>query len=205
MKNGKKILLVMLITATIFGVFGMDTYSYFSNIEIAKSTMTAGTWMGIDTEKAILTGNGWTNLHGIFLIPGGPGSDDRISKIAISWTGGEGKVTGIRIGGKIFWSGIGVSGQELTAEDSYTLDKKSVNEYSFDSDMHGKTFTIDITMDDGQVISETFSPKWRDEKPEGHESSSDNGNNGNNDDNGDKGNTETVTGDHTETLTIGHE
>lgn len=164
MKNGKKMLLVVLVTATICTILSMSTYSYFSNTEIVESTMTVGTWMGIDTSSAMLTGNGLANLHGIFIIPGGPGSDNKISKISISWTGGEGKVTGIRISGKVFWSGVGISGQELTAEDGYIVDNRSVNEYSFDSDMHGKIFTIDITTDDGQVISGTFSPKWKDGK-----------------------------------------
>lgn len=166
MKNAKKILLAILTIASVYGAWSMTTYSYFNDAEVVKGTMTAGTWMGVDTESTILTGNGWTNLHGIFLIPGGPGSDNKISKISISWTGGEGKVTEIRIGGYKFWSGLGDSGQELTSEDGYIIDKKSVNQYSFDSDMHGKTFTIDFTMDGGQVISETFSPKWRSEESE---------------------------------------
>ena len=163
-------LLAILAIASVYGVLSMATYSYFNDVEVVKSTMIAGTWMGIDTTSAILTGNGWTNLHGIFIIPGGPGSDNKISKIAISWTGGEGKVTEIRIGGHKFWSGIGNSGQELTSEDGYIVDKKSVNEYSFDSDVHGKTFTIDFTMDGGQVIRETFTPKWKSEES-GHEES----------------------------------
>ncbi len=184
MKNIKKVLLAILVIVTICGVWNVATYSYFNDVEVIKgNTITAGTWMGIDTRSATLTGNGWTNLHGIFLIPGGSGSDNKISKISISWTGGEGKVNEIRIGGHIFWSGIGVSGQELTREDGYIVDKKSVNEYNFNSDMHGKTFTIDFTMDDGQVISETFTPKWKDEKPEEWKpSSSSDGNDGNGDD-----------------------
>lgn len=189
----KKILLAILAIVTIYGVWNMATYAYFDDVDAVKdNSITVGTWMSIDSSSAILAGNGWANLHGIFLIPGEPGSDNVIDKISISWTGGEGKITEVMIGGYRFWSGIGTSGQELIG--NYVVDKKTVNEYSFDSDMHGKTFTIDFTMDDGQIISNTFTPKWKDEKPEGWKSSSSSDSNSN-------GDTQIVTGGNTETLT----
>lgn len=190
----KKILLAVLVIVAIYGVWNVATYAYFDDVDVVKdNSITADTWMSVDTDSAALTGNGWANLHGIFLVPGEPGSDNVINKISISWTGGEGKVTEVMIGGYRFWSGIGASGQELIG--NYAVDKKTVNEYRFDSDMHGKTFTIDFTMGNGQVISETFTPKWRDEKPEGWKSSSSSDSNSNDD-------TQIVTGGNTETLTI---
>lgn len=202
-KNMRKILLAILVIAAAYGVWSMATFAYFNDVEEVKdNSITAGTWISIDSSSAILTGNGMTNLHGIFLVPGEPGSDNVIDKISISWTGGEGKVTEIRMGGDMFWSGIGESGQELVG--NYVVDKKTVNEYRFSSDVHDETFTISFTMSNGQVISDTFTPKWKDEKPEEQGSSlsqsSDSDGSGDSDGN-DNHDVQTVTGGNTETLT----
>lgn len=201
-KNMKKTLLLAVLAITIvYGLWSVATYAYFDDTETVRdNSIVAGTWMSIDSEGAILTGNGMTNLHGIFLVPGEPGSDNVIDKISISWTGGDGEVTEIRIGGDIFWAGVGESGQELIG--NYVVDKKIVNKYRFDSDMHGKTFTISFTMSSGQVISDTFTPKWKDEKPEEHESSpSPSPSSDSNGDGNDNHDVQTVTGGDTETLT----
>lgn len=165
MKNIKRISLVVLSIVAIYGALSMATSAYFNDVEkIKDNSIAAGTWMGVDPSSAILTGNGYTLLHNIFLIP--DRDSDTIDKIVVSWTDNKGEsIDEIRINGKLLWSGNAKSGDVLDLE-GYVLDKKEDSLYRFNSDMHGKTFTIGFIMDDGQVIENTFEPKWKDEKPE---------------------------------------
>ncbi len=163
MKTGKKILLAILTVVSIYSIISMGTLSYFSDKEDADGTFTSGVWPDIDVIDAMLTGNGYNLLHNIWLIPG---DSDMIDKISISWTDNNGeKVNDVDIGGYRFWTGISGSGDML--DGNYLLDKKQDNRYRFDSDMHEKTFTLQLILYDGQIIERTFIPKWRDEKPEG--------------------------------------
>lgn len=164
MNTIRKLVLAVSVTATIYIMLGSAVFSYFDDDEIsADNTFTTGTWPDIDVDSAILTGNGWTLLHNIFLIPG---ESDIIDKIVISWTDNKGeRVKEAEIGGETFWSGTNSSGDIL--DGNYVLDKKKHNKYRFDSDMRHKIFTIQLILSDDQIIEKTFEPKWRDEKPEG--------------------------------------
>lgn len=168
MNRTKKILFAIIMIAIVYSVLSMATFSYFDDKEKSAGILATGIWPYIDTKSAILTGNGYNLLHNIFIIP-----DDGtyvIDKIIISWADDNGyKVNKAYLGGEKIWEGISGPGLEIDA--NYILDKKVNNRYRFDidynSDMHGKEFTIEIILENGMVIKEKFIPKWRDEKPSG--------------------------------------
>jgi len=146
-----------------YGALSTGISAYFTDDESGKSSVETGVWPGINVGGAILTGNGWTNLHNIWLLPGG---EDVITGIIISWSDNKGeKVNEVIIGGNTFWAGIGESGEILSG--NYILNKKQDNMYRFDSDMHGKEFTIQLVLENGMKVEKKFVPKWRDEKPSG--------------------------------------
>lgn len=158
----RKVVLTIIIIVMAYGALSTGISAYFTDDESSKSRVETDIWPGIDANGAILTGNGWTNLHNIWLLPGG---EDIITDIIISWSDNKGeKVNEAIIGGHTFWAGTSGSGEILRGD--YILNKKRDNMYRFDSDMHGKEFTIQFILDDGQIISKTFIPKWKDEKPE---------------------------------------
>lgn len=162
MENIKRISLIILSIMAIYGVWSVATSAYFSDVgSIIDNSIAMSTWMSIDSGSAILAGNGYTLLHSILLIPDEDG--DTIDKIAVSWTDDNGEnINEIRIGGEIFWSGNAKSGDILDGDD-YILDKRENNKYRFSSDMHDKAIMIEFYMDNGQIITDIFTPKWRDD------------------------------------------
>ena len=147
----KKILLLLLAIPVAYALV-YPTFSYFSDTEVSVgNTFRAGTWetqagyLNIDTGGAKLTGNGG-KLHSIILDLNTT-QNVTIDRMIIDWGVNNGeKIEEIRIGGATFWSGSEISDAVLDGE--YILTKKEQLDFTFDSDMQGRSSTITFIMGD---------------------------------------------------------
>lgn len=114
----------------------------------------------VDTSNAHLTGNG-EKLHRIILNNTGT-QDITIVELIVSWTlcGEEEKIVNVEITGEDGeWSGNAPSGTLLDISDCTISPVKAKQiDFSFDSNMEGKEFTIEFFMGDGSSKPVTFAP-----------------------------------------------
>jgi len=154
-----KIMLMLIMLMPLAYAVSSGTFSYFSDVETSfGNTFIAGTWdvpeqaddLVVDTSNAHLTGNG-KKLHRIILNNTGT-NNITIVELNVGWTldGGE-EIVNVEITGKDGeWSGNASSGTLLDISDcTISPVKAKRTDFSFDSNMEGKEFTIVFFMGDG--------------------------------------------------------
>ena len=86
--------------------------------------------------------------------------DITIDKVRLSWTPDEGEIIlkmQIRHYDMLEWKGSAPSGTVLDIDDCILIPgQRECICFFFDSDMHGKAFTIEFTMVDGTSVAATF-------------------------------------------------
>ncbi len=144
-------LIALILISSLSAVVANDTSNaYFSDTE-ASVQNSLSAWscelppecggLNVSTDDAKLSGNG-RKLSKIALQTLN-GTDVLIDNITISWLDDSGeKIKKIKIGGTTFWKGSESSGESL--DGNYTLHQSESKWFSarFDSDMHGKKFSI---------------------------------------------------------------
>lgn len=151
MKKTTAVLIAIILISSLSAAVANDTSNaYFSDTEVSLQNSLSA-WSGEDltecgglnviTEDAKLTGDG-RKLFKIALETS-DSTDTLIDNITISWLDDSGEKTKkIKIGGTTFWKGSESSGESL--DGNYTLLQSESKWFSawFDSDMHGKNFSI---------------------------------------------------------------
>ena len=156
---GIALLLVLVLTQS------GGTGARLSDTEVSSGNIISG-WtpyqaddLFVDTSNIVIVLWGRC-LSGIKIENGGQ-YDVTIDKVRLSWEPDDGenvRLFQIWVHGLIEWWGNAPSGTELDIRD-FTLDpcdRRYCICFCFDSDMHGKAFTLEFIMGDGSTVTATF-------------------------------------------------